>query len=72
VLEVIRTAEQVVGKPIPTVYAPRRAGDPARLVASSEKAQRALGWQPRYPALETMIEHAYRWFLTHPQGYGEA
>jgi UDP-glucose 4-epimerase len=70
VLEVIRTAEQVVGKPIPTVYAPRRAGDPARLVASSEKAKRELGWQPRYPALETMIEHAYRWFLAHPHGYG--
>ncbi len=70
VLEVIRTAERVVGKPIPTVYAPRRPGDPARLVASSEKAQRELGWQPRYPQLETMIEHAYRWFTTHPNGYG--
>ncbi|MFN7017934.1 MAG: UDP-glucose 4-epimerase GalE [Fimbriimonadales bacterium] len=70
VLEAIRTAERVVGKPIPTVYAPRRSGDPARLVASSEKAQRELGWQPRYPQLETMIEHAYRWFTTHPNGYG--
>jgi len=70
VLEVIRAAERVVGKPIPTVYAPRRTGDPARLVASSEKAKRELGWQPRYPALETMIEHAYRWFLAHPHGYG--
>ncbi|MFN3689535.1 MAG: UDP-glucose 4-epimerase GalE [Fimbriimonadales bacterium] len=70
VLEVIRAAERVVGKPIPTVYAPRRPGDPARLVASSEKAQRELGWQPRYPQLETMIEHAYRWFLAHPSGYG--
>ncbi|MCS7300090.1 MAG: UDP-glucose 4-epimerase GalE, partial [Fimbriimonadales bacterium] len=69
VLEVIRTAEQVVGKPIPTVYAPRRPGDPARLAASSEKAQRELGWQPRYPALETMIEHAFRWFVRHPNGY---
>lgn len=70
VLEVIRAAEQVVGKPIPTVYAPRRPGDPARLVASSENARRTLGWQPRFPALETMIEHAYRWFSRHPHGYG--
>lgn len=71
VLEVIRAAEQVVGKPIPTVYAPRRAGDPARLVASAEKAQRELGWRPRYPQLETMIEHAYQWFTRHPNGYAE-
>ncbi len=69
VLEVIRTAEQVIGKPIPTVYAERRAGDPVRLVASSEKAQRELGWRPRYPDLATMIEHAYRWFLKNPEGY---
>ncbi|MFQ3610086.1 MAG: UDP-glucose 4-epimerase GalE [Fimbriimonadales bacterium] len=69
VLEVIRTAEQVIGKPIPTVYAERRAGDPVRLVASSEKAQRELGWRPRYPDLATMIEHAYRWFTRHPNGY---
>lgn len=69
VLEVIRAAERVVGKPIPTVYAPRRPGDPARLVASSENARRVLGWHPRYPALETMIAHAYRWFVAHPNGY---
>ncbi len=69
VLEVIRAAEAVIGKPIPTVYAPRRAGDPVRLVASSERARRELGWQPRYPQLHTMIEHAYRWFLKHPEGY---
>jgi len=69
VREVIRAAEQVVGKSIPVRYAPRRAGDPARLVASAEKARRELGWQPRYPALTTMIGHAYRWFLRHPDGY---
>ncbi|GIV10880.1 MAG: UDP-glucose 4-epimerase GalE [Fimbriimonadales bacterium] len=71
VLEVIRAAERVAGKPIPTVYAPRRPGDPARLVASSEKAKRELGWRPQYPQLETMIEHAYRWFQSHPNGYPE-
>jgi UDP-glucose 4-epimerase len=70
VLEVIRAAEEVVSKPIPVRYAPRRAGDPERLVASAEKARRELGWQPRYPELATMIEHAYRWFLRHPDGYG--
>lgn len=69
VLEVIRTAELVIGKPIPTVYAERRAGDPVRLVASSEKARTELGWRPQYPDLAVMIEHAYRWFLEHPHGY---
>ncbi|GBC93838.1 UDP-glucose 4-epimerase [bacterium HR15] len=71
VLEVIRAAEQVVGKPIRVHYAPRRAGDPARLVASAEKARRELNWQPRYSDLATMIEHAYRWFLKHPEGYAK-
>lgn len=69
VLEVIRTAEQVIGKSIPVVYAERRAGDPVRLVASAEKARTELGWRPQFPDLATMIEHAYRWFLEHPHGY---
>lgn len=69
VLEVIRTAETVAGKPIAYTLKPRRAGDPACLVASSEKARLELGWQPRFPSLKTMIEHAWHWFQEHPDGY---
>lgn len=69
VLEVIRAAETVVGKPIAYTLKPRRAGDPACLVASSEKAKSELGWQPRFPDLKTMIEHAWHWFQKHPSGY---
>jgi len=69
VLEVIRAAERVTGKPIPCVKAERRAGDPARLVAGAEAARRELGWRPRYAELETIIDSAWRWMLAHPHGY---
>ncbi len=72
VREVIETARQVTGHPIPAVEAPRRAGDPARLVASSEKIRRELGWQPRYPDLREIIASAWEWHRTHPQGYKNA
>lgn len=61
VLEVIRTAERVSGKKICVKMAPRRAGDPAALVASSTLARRVLGWKPQYAALETIIAHAWQW-----------
>ncbi|MFC3883708.1 UDP-glucose 4-epimerase GalE [Bacillus songklensis] len=69
VKEVIEAARKVTGHPIPAQVAPRRAGDPAKLVASSEKAMKELGWQPRYTTLEQMIESAWKWFQTHPEGY---
>ncbi len=69
VKQVIETCEKVVGRPIPSVAAPRRAGDPARLVASSDKIRKELGWSPRYPDLETIISHAWAWFEAHPDGY---
>lgn len=69
VLDVIRTAEQVLGRPVPWKPAPRRAGDPARLVASSEKARRVLGWEPKYPELETIVRHAWAFREKHPSGY---
>ena len=59
----------VTGHPIPTVIAPRRAGDPARLVASSEKAKAELGWEPQYTSLEKMIGSEWRWFQENPEGY---
>ncbi len=71
VKEVIETARQITGHPIPAVVGPRRPGDPAILVASSEKIRRELGWQPRYPHLHEIVESAWRWHKTHPNGYGD-
>lgn len=59
--QVIEAARRVTGRDIPVRYAPRRPGDPARLVADSTLAQRRLDWRPRYAALDTLVEHAWRW-----------
>ncbi|MFP3123897.1 UDP-glucose 4-epimerase GalE [Ectobacillus funiculus] len=71
VKEVIAAARKVTNHPIPAEVVTRRAGDPARLVASSEKAMTELGWQPRYTSLEQMIQSAWRWFQKHPAGYSK-
>ncbi|MGB9775043.1 MAG: UDP-glucose 4-epimerase GalE [Anaerolineae bacterium] len=71
VKEVIETCREVTGHPIPAVVGPRRPGDPAVLVASSEKIRRELGWKPQYPDLRTIVEHAWNWHRTHPHGYGD-
>lgn len=68
--EVIAAARRVTGRKIPARSGPRRPGDPAVLVASSDRIQRELGWRPRYPELERIIETAWRWFEAHPQGFG--
>jgi UDP-glucose 4-epimerase len=70
VKEVIETARRITGKKISSIESPRRPGDPARLVASSEKVRKELGWFPKYPDLETIIETAWRWHRNHPNGYG--
>jgi UDP-glucose 4-epimerase len=69
VRQVIETAEAVVGHKIPKVEDLRRLGDPARLVASSDKLREELGWTPQYPELQTIIEHAWKWHSSHPNGY---
>ncbi|PGT90532.1 UDP-glucose 4-epimerase GalE [Bacillus sp. AFS040349] len=69
VKQVIETARTVTGHPIPAEVASRRAGDPAVLIASSEKAINELGWKPKYADLHTMIESAWNWFQKHPEGY---
>lgn len=69
VLEVIETARKVTGHPIPAKIYPRRAGDPAVLVASAEKAQQKLKWQPRYRQLEEIIATAWKWHKDHPNGF---
>lgn len=71
VKEVIETCREVTGHPIPAVVGPRRPGDPAVLVASSEKIRRELGGTPQYPDLRTIVEHAWNWHRTHPHGYGD-
>ena len=71
VKEVVKTAQEVSQVDIPWTAQERRAGDPAVLVASSEKIRKELGWEPRYPRLETIVEHAWKWHGSHPEGYGE-
>jgi UDP-glucose 4-epimerase len=61
VQEVIDTAQQVTGQPIAVLNGPRRAGDPARLVADSRLVREKLGWQPRYAELATIVAHAWQW-----------
>jgi UDP-glucose 4-epimerase len=69
VREVIETARQVTGHPIPAVDGPRRPGDPPELVASSDKIRRELGWRPRFPDLYDIVQSAWNWHRTHPTGY---
>lgn len=70
VREVIDVAREVTGHPIPAEVKPRREGDPARLIASSEKLRRQLGWEPKYPDLRQIVGSAWEWFRNHPDGYG--
>ncbi len=70
VREIIDSARRVTGHPIAALEGPRRAGDPARLVASSDKIRRELGWQPRFETAEAIVESAWRWHERHPRGYG--
>lgn len=61
VQEVIDAAKQVTGRNIPVQHTPRRAGDPARLVADATQARQKLGWQPQYADLATIVQHAWAW-----------
>lgn len=69
VKEVIEVTRRVTGRPIPVSVLPRRPGDPPKLVASSERARRLLGWKPRYSDLQVILEHAWAWHQAHPAGY---
>ena len=71
VQEVIETARKVTGDPIKAEIEPRRAGDPAQLIASSEKARTILGWKPEHADLEEIIATAWKWHSTHPNGYAK-
>ncbi len=69
VREVIETARRVTGHAIPAVDSPRRPGDPAILVASSERIKQELGWKPKFADLDSIISSAWRWHQLHPKGY---
>jgi UDP-glucose 4-epimerase len=69
VLEVVEAARRVTGRRIAAVEAPRRAGDPPALVASSDKIRKELGWKPEKPELEAMIFDAWAWMRAYPGGY---
>lgn len=69
VKEVVETARKVTGHPISAKEEPRRAGDPSKLIASSAKAKEVLGWNPQYADLETIIDTAWNWHKSHPNGY---
>ena len=69
VREVIETVRRVTGRPIPAKECPRRPGDPAVLVASSEKIKKELAWRPKFPDLESIVRSAWQWRKSHPHGY---
>jgi UDP-glucose 4-epimerase len=69
VKEVIEGARRVTGRAIPVIELERRPGDPAVLIASSEKIRRALGWKPKFPELEEILESAWVWHKNFPNGY---
>lgn len=69
VKEVIDIARRVTGHPIKAEMADRRAGDPATLVASSDRIRKELGWNPRFDSVEQIIESAWKWHENHPNGY---
>ena len=69
VRDVIETARRVTGKEIPVRMGPRRPGDPAVLIAGSDKIKSELGWQPQFQDLGLIIESAWKWMMAHPNGY---
>ena len=71
VRQVIESARAVTGASIPAQIGPRRAGDPARLVASSDRIRKELGWKPQFSGLEQIIDSAWRWHRRHPDGYSD-
>jgi UDP-glucose 4-epimerase len=69
VREVIETCRKITGRKIETIQKPRRSGDPPRLIASSKKIKKELGWQPKFQSLDAIIESAWKWHQKFPDGY---
>ncbi|CAN5579552.1 UDP-glucose 4-epimerase GalE [soil metagenome] len=71
VKEVIAACREITGKDIKALDKPRRAGDPPRLVAASDKVRAELGWAPKFQDIRTIVESAWSWHVKHPGGYGD-
>ncbi|MBU0676803.1 MAG: UDP-glucose 4-epimerase GalE [Verrucomicrobia bacterium] len=71
VKEVIDVAREITGHEIPSEVAPRRPGDPPRLIAAADKARKVLGWKPQFADLKTIIQYAWDWHQAHPNGYAK-
>ena len=71
VREVIECCRRITGRKIDTEEKPRRPGDPPRLIASSEKIKRELGWQPQFQSLDAIVASAWKWHTKFPRGYGD-
>ncbi len=71
VRQVIDSCRKVTGRKIPVIEKPRRPGDPPRLIASSEKIKRELGWAPEFESLDAILESAWKWHQRFPRGYGD-
>ena len=71
VREVIAACRKITGRKIETIEKPRRLGDPPRLIASSEKINKELGWQPQFQSLDAIVESAWKWHVKFPDGYKE-
>ena len=69
VREVIESCRKITGQPIPVLEKPRRPGDPPRLIASSEKIKRELGWHPQFQTLDAIVESTWKWHQKFPRGY---
>jgi UDP-glucose 4-epimerase len=69
VLQVLNTARKITGKEIKTVDKPRRPGDASRLISASHRAIRDLGWEPKFPKIDQIVESAWKWHSKHPDGY---
>ena len=70
-LQIVEAAREVTGQPIPAELAPRRPGDPDTLIAASDKAREILGWKPQFDDIKKIIETAWKWHSTHPNGYDD-
>ena len=71
VAEIVRTCERVTGRPVPHTIAPRRPGDPPKLVGSSALIESELGWKARRSDPDTIVATAWAWLERHPTGYAE-
>jgi UDP-glucose 4-epimerase len=69
VREVIESCRRITGRKIETIEKPRRPGDPPRLIASSKKIKKELGWQPQFQSLDAIVESAWKWHQKFPRGY---